>query len=103
IKKPDILPAKTAKAAGPIYKLFYNKWYFDEIYQALIINPIVTISKFLWKGFDVNVIDFIVNAFGHVARFLGQILRYIQTGRIQTYIFTMVVGVILLLTIFYMG
>lgn len=103
IKKPDILPAKTAKAAGPIYKLFYNKWYFDEIYQALIINPIVTISKFLWKGFDVNVIDFIVNAFGHVARFLGQILRYIQTGRIQTYIFTMVVGVILLLTIFYIG
>jgi NADH-quinone oxidoreductase subunit L len=103
IKKPDILPAKTAKAAGPIYKLFYNKWYFDEIYQALIINPIVTISRFLWKGFDANVIDFTVNAFGHTARFLGQILRYIQTGRIQTYIFTMVVGVILLLTIFYMG
>lgn len=103
IKKPDILPAKTAKAAGPIYKLFYNKWYFDEIYQALIVNPIVTISRFLWKGFDANVIDFTVNAFGHTARFLGQILRYIQTGRIQTYIFTMVVGVILLLTIFYMG
>jgi NADH-quinone oxidoreductase subunit L len=103
IKKPDILPAKTAKAAGPIYRLFYNKWYFDEIYQALIVNPIVTISRFLWKGFDANVIDFIVNAFGHTARFLGQILRYIQTGRIQTYIFTMVVGVILLLTIFYMG
>lgn len=103
IKKPDILPAKTAKVAGPIYKLFYNKWYFDEIYQSVIINPIVTISRFLWKGFDVSVIDFTVNAFGYVARFLGNILRYIQTGRIQTYIFTMVVGVILLLTIFYMG
>jgi len=103
VKKPDELPAKTAKAAGPIYKLFYNKWYFDEIYQAFIINPIVQISKFLWKGFDANVIDFIVNAFGWVAKFLGGVLRHIQTGRIQTYIFSMVVGVILLLTIFYIG
>lgn len=101
--KNTALPAKTAKAAGPIYRLFFNKWYFDEIYQAFIINPIVMISKFLWKGFDVNVIDFTVNAFGWVAKFLGSVLRVIQTGRIQTYVFSMVLGVIILITIFYMG
>lgn len=103
IKKPDTLPAATAKAAGPVYKLFFNKWYFDEIYDALIVQPIVTISKFLWRGFDVNVIDFIVNAAAWVANFLGGLLRMLQTGRIQTYMYSMVVGVILLLTIFYMA
>ncbi len=103
VKKPDVLPAKTAKAAGPIYKLFFNKWYFDEIYDALIVQPLITVSKFLWKGIDVNVIDLIVNGAAWVSNFLGSVLRLLQTGRIQTYIFSMVVGVILLLTIFYVA
>jgi len=101
VKSPD-LPAKTVKAFRPIHKFFYHKWYFDELYDAIIIQPILMISKFLWKGFDANFIDFIVNAFGWVAQFLGRFLRIIQTGRIQTYLFTFVLGVILLLTIFYM-
>ncbi|MCA1932619.1 MAG: NADH-quinone oxidoreductase subunit L, partial [Calditerrivibrio sp.] len=102
VKSPE-LPEKTIKTFRPIHKLFYNKWFFDEIYNALIVQPVVTISKFLWKGFDVNVIDFTVNAFGKVANFFGGILRYLQTGRIQTYIFTMVVGVVILVAIFYVG
>ncbi|MGA1861961.1 NADH-quinone oxidoreductase subunit L [Deferribacter thermophilus] len=101
VKNPE-LPAKTIKAFKPIHKFFYNKWYFDELYDALFVQPIVMISKFLWKGFDVNFIDFIVNAFGWVAQFLGRFFRIIQTGRIQTYIFTFVLGVVILLTIFYM-
>jgi len=95
------LPAKTAGLFKPLYKLSYNKWYFDEIYKSVIIDPIITISKFMWKGIDVNVIDFIVNSFGKVAMFLGSMFRTIQTGRIQTYIFTMIVGVIVMLTVFY--
>jgi NADH-quinone oxidoreductase subunit L len=101
IKKPDELPAKTVKAAGPIYKLFFNKWYFDEIYDAMIVQPLITISKFLWRGIDVNVIDFAVNAAAWIPNFFGGVLRMVQTGRIQTYLYSMVVGVIVLLTIFY--
>ncbi|MEF3254502.1 MAG: NADH-quinone oxidoreductase subunit L [Deferribacterales bacterium] len=101
--KSKELPEKTIKTFRPLHKLFYNKWYFDEIYDALIVQPIVTNSRFLWKGFDANFIDFIVNAFGKVSNFFGGILKYLQTGRIQTYIFTMVVGVIILVAIFYVG
>jgi NADH-quinone oxidoreductase subunit L len=101
IKKPDELPATTVKAAGPIYKLFFNKWYFDEIYDAMIVQPLITISKFLWRGIDVNVIDFAVNAAAWIPNFFGGVLRMVQTGRIQTYLYSMVVGVIVLLTIFY--
>ncbi|BAI81425.1 NADH-quinone oxidoreductase, L subunit [Deferribacter desulfuricans SSM1] len=101
VKMPE-LPAKTVKAFRPIHKFFYHKWYFDELYDVLFVQPIIMISKFLWKGFDANFIDFIVNAFGWVAQFLGRFFRIIQTGRIQTYIFTFVLGVVILLTIFYM-
>ena len=103
IKKPDTLPAKTVKTFKPIHKLFFNKWYFDELYDAIIVNPIVTISKFLWRGFDVWVIDFTVNAFGIVPQYCGRVLRHVQTGRIQTYIFSMVVGAVVLVAIFFAG
>lgn len=100
IKVPS-LPGKTVKAFKPLHTFFYNKWFFDELYDALFVYPTVTISKFLWRGFDVNVIDFTVNAFGKVAMFIGGVARHLQTGRMQTYIFTMVIGVIVLFSIFY--
>jgi len=103
VKKPDTLPAATVKMFKPIHKLFYNKWYFDEIYDGLIVQPTIYVSKILWRAFDVNVIDFTVNAFGHVAKFGGSTLRHIQTGRIQTYIFSVVVGTIIMVTIFFAG
>lgn len=103
IQKPDVLPAKTVKAAGPIYKLFFNKWYFDEIYDAVIVQPLIRVSNFLWKGIDVHVIDLIVNGAAWIANFVGSVIRLLQTGRIQTYIFSIVVGVIVMLTIFYVA
>jgi len=102
IQKPE-LPGKTIKAFRPVHSFFYHKWYFDELYDAVIIQPIVLISRFLWKGFDNNVIDFIVNGVAWIARFLGSFFRIIQTGRMQTYLFTMILGVVILLSIFYMG
>jgi NADH-quinone oxidoreductase subunit L len=100
ISKRD-LPEKTAKAFAPIYKLFYNKWYFDEIYGRLIVEPLVYMSKGIWHCFDMGVIDFTVNAFGKSTVFCGGILKFLQTGRIQTYIFTMILGSLILIIIFY--
>ena len=100
IYKKD-LPEKTAKAFAPIYKLFYHKWYFDEIYGNLIVDPLVYISKGIWHCFDIGIIDFTVNAFGKSAVYCGSILKYLQTGRIQTYIFTMALGSLILIIIFY--
>jgi NADH-quinone oxidoreductase subunit L len=95
------LPDKTVRAFRPVYKLFYNKWYFDEIYGMFIVQPISDLSYALYKAVDVYVIDFIVNGFGHTALFFGNIFKYIQTGRIQTYLFTMILSVLVLLMLFY--
>lgn len=101
IKSYPVLPEKTVKTFKSLHKFLLNKWYFDELYDFIFVNPIVMISNMLWRGFDVHVIDFIVNAFGKVPMWFGGVVRHIQTGRIQTYIFTMVVGLIVLVTIFY--
>ncbi|MDY6820585.1 MAG: NADH-quinone oxidoreductase subunit L [Deferribacterota bacterium] len=95
------LPDKIAKAFRPIYKFVFNKWYFDELYGALIVRPIVYLSEAIWFAFDIHVIDFIVNACGKTAMFFGNIFKYIQTGRIQSYIFTMVFATLLLIILFY--
>jgi NADH-quinone oxidoreductase subunit L len=101
VKMYPVLPEKTVKTFKPIHKFLLNKWYFDELYDFLFVHPIVTISNMLWRGFDANFIDFIVNAFGRVPMWLSGVVRHVQTGRLQTYIFTMAVGVIVLITIFY--
>ena len=101
VKNYPALPEKTVKTFKPVHKFLLNKWYFDELYDFLFVHPIVMISNILWRAFDVNVIDFIVNAFGRVPMWIGGVVRHVQTGRIQTYVFTMVVGIIVLVTIFY--
>ncbi|ADD66828.1 proton-translocating NADH-quinone oxidoreductase, chain L [Denitrovibrio acetiphilus DSM 12809] len=101
VKNFPALPEKTVKTFKPLHKFLLNKWYFDELYDFLFVHPIVMISNILWRAFDVNVIDFTVNAFGRVPMWFGGVVRHIQTGRIQTYIFTMVIGIIVFVTIFY--
>ncbi|MGE4317308.1 MAG: NADH-quinone oxidoreductase subunit L [Deferribacterales bacterium] len=102
VKMYPVLPEKTVKTFKPVHKLLLNKWYFDELYDFVFVHPIVMLSSVVfWRAIDVNIIDFTVNAFGRVPMWLGSVARHVQTGRIQTYIFTMVVGVIVLVAFFY--
>ncbi len=87
---------KTADAmrrrfSGP-YKVLSHKWYVDEFYDALIVKPLRSFSVFLWKFFDVNVIDRIVLSFGTAANQSGAMARTIQTGSTQVYAFLMLLG-----------
>ena len=70
----------------------------DEIYAKYIVRPLYMLSEsWLWRVFDVRVIDRLVNA---VARFVSldsQILSYVQTGYVRTYALTLVGGAILML------
>ncbi|MGZ3699131.1 MAG: NADH-quinone oxidoreductase subunit L, partial [Bdellovibrionota bacterium] len=83
-----------AKRLAPIHKLLDNKWYIDEIYQGLIVNPIRRLSELLWKGFDVNVLDRIVLGFGRASNWTGQTVRVIQTGSIQIYALMLLIGIV---------
>jgi NADH-quinone oxidoreductase subunit L len=77
-----------------LHKTLENKWYVDEIFNAIFVRPIHMLSQGLWKGFDVAVIDRIVLGFGRVSNWTGQAVRVLQTGSIQIYAFMILVGLV---------
>ena len=87
------------KFAG-LHRALTNKWYVDEIYQAIFVRPLVGFSKFLWKSFDVVVIDGVVNGLGRASAWTGQAARVLQTGSVQTYAIMALLG--LLITVGYL-
>jgi NADH-quinone oxidoreductase subunit L len=98
--KPEALrPAAEAAPETGFARVLYRKWYVDEIYDAVIVRPLVWISdKLLWKGMDAGLIDGAgVNGPARVARGVGAIGSWLQTGQVGTYVFFFVVGVLLLL------
>jgi NADH-quinone oxidoreductase subunit L len=80
-----------------IYKLLYNKYYVDEIYNATFVRPLVRGSEIVYDNFDLKVIDGAVNGSGSVANFSGKILGYLQSGIIKDYAWIFLAGVILFL------
>jgi NADH-quinone oxidoreductase subunit L len=90
--------AESAEDTG-LGKILLRKWYIDEIYDAVIVRPLVWVSeKFLWKGIDAGVIDGAgVNGSARVARGIGAVGSWLQTGQVGTYVFFFVVGVLLIL------
>ncbi len=77
-----------------LHKTLENKWYVDEIYEAVFVKPIQMLSEGLWKGFDIAVIDRIVVGFGRVSMWTGQTVRVLQTGSIQVYAFMLLLGLV---------
>jgi len=84
---------------GSFYQLWSDKYNFDEAYEKVIINPVVRFSDKVLAVFDIKVIDGIVNAVGGIVRFFGSLLRFLQTGVVQTYAIIFVFGVILILSL----
>ena len=75
----------------------YNKWYVDEIYQTVILRPIVSTSRFLWRVVDQGIIDGLVNTLGLFARASGWFVSLFQTGALNTYALILTVGVLVIL------
>ena len=76
-----------------LYDLSLNKWYVDEIYQALIVTPGRLLSThLLWQAFDKNVIDRSVNGSGVISRGAGGLIRGLQDGVMQTYALIFAIG-----------
>jgi len=102
IKKPE-MPKKLAERFGLIYKLLLNKYYVDEIYDALFVNPAKIMAVQLWKRVDVLMIDGSVNGIARLVGWFGNILRYLQTGYVRNYAFYIVVGCICILVFAVLG
>ncbi|MFQ5583380.1 MAG: NADH-quinone oxidoreductase subunit L [Calditrichia bacterium] len=80
-----------------LYTLLYNKYYVDEIYQAVIIDPLLGTCRWLWQVFDNKIIDGTVNMAGKLMVLSAQLLRRVQTGYVQNYAAFIVLGVLLIL------
>lgn len=80
--------------------MIFNKWYIDELYDFVFVVPCKRIGTFLWKGFDVKVVDGVVNGCAWVVKGLGAGLRYTQSGYLYNYAMAMVVGVVVIVGFF---
>ena len=96
-RRPDI-PAKLAQQFGGPYRVLLNKYYLDEIYDALIVQPIKRVSEgALWKGVDAGLIDGSVNGVGAAVQSTSQVLRRLQTGSVRTYAASLFLGAVMIL------
>ena len=99
LKPAALVPARSAPAERGFARILLNKWYVDEIYDALIVRPLVWFSReVLWKRIDNRVIDGgAVNGAARGARALGWANRWLQNGQVGVYVTAFVVGVLVLL------
>ena len=93
------LAVSLAKRYPRIYRTLLHKYYVDELYDTVIVDPTVKIShNFLWKTMDVTMIDGSVNGSAKIINGTGQILRKIQTGVAQSYAMVFVGGILFVIT-----
>lgn len=93
------LGARIAERRGPLWILFYNKWFFDEIYDATFVKGAKALGDFFWKVGDQTIIDGGgPNGFAAISAFIGRRVGRWQTGYVYTYAFVMLLGVAGLLT-----
>jgi NADH-quinone oxidoreductase subunit L len=100
IRRPDI-PAELASQHEVAYKFLLNKWYFDEIYDRIIVRPTLWLGRLLWKGGD----GWLIDGFGpdgvsaRVIDVTRNVVR-LQTGYMYHYAFAMLIGVAAFITWF---
>jgi NADH-quinone oxidoreductase subunit L len=100
IRRPDI-PENLAQSQDVLYRFLLNKWYFDEIYDFLLVRPALWLGRVLWKGGDGRIIDGL-GPDGVSARVLDvtrNVVR-LQTGYLYHYAFAMLIGIAALITWF---
>jgi NADH-quinone oxidoreductase subunit L len=100
IRRPDI-PVELARQHDVLYKFLLNKWYFDEIYDALIVEPTKRLGRLLWKGGD----GWLIDGFGpdgvsaRVLDVTRNVVR-LQSGYLYHYAFAMLIGAAAFITWF---
>ena len=100
IRRPDI-PKALARDQKLLYEFLLNKWYFDEIYDFLIVRPLLRLGRLLWKGGD----GFVIDGFGpdgvsaRVLDVTRNVVR-LQSGYLYHYAFAMLIGVAAFITWF---
>jgi NADH-quinone oxidoreductase subunit L len=96
IRKTQI-PSTLVKKFPFIYKLLYNKYYVDEAYNAVFVNPMIRGSEIIYDDFDLKIIDGAVNGSAKTAAWSGKLLSRFQTGFLKDYALIFLLGAILVI------
>ncbi len=98
ISNPNILN-DFKKTNLPLYNFLLNKWYIDELYNFIIVNPLKKIGSFFWKRGDIGIIDrFGPDGISKLVKLISNKAGQFQTGFIYDYAFVMLIGLSILLT-----
>lgn len=98
------LPGAVVRAFKPIHQLFFRKWYFDEIYDALLVKPAFVLGRVFWKAGDGAIIDRL-GPDGVAATSIGIARKAsrLESGYVYHYAFVMVIGVVALVSWYVFG
>lgn len=92
------LPSLISKTFRPIYELFLNKWYIDELYHWLFVRPAFAIGRFFWIWIDQKTIDRLgPNGAAFMSRILGAGASKVQSGYVYHYAFAILIGLVVLI------
>ncbi len=91
IARPE-LPGQLAARAAGLYQLLFNKYWVDEIYDRVIVRPMLAGSQFLWQTVDNEVIDGAVNGVAETVAVNSAVWRRWQTGNVQHYALSFLIG-----------
>ncbi len=102
IRDPAV-PARLSRRFSGVYRVLRDKFYVDEVYEAVIVRPVRRVSRgFLWKFFDDGIIDGMVNGVATLMRSWSRGLRLMQSGYARSYAAWIFGGAALLFLYFFM-
>ena len=98
IREPD-MPRRLAAQNPGLYRFLLNKWYFDELYDAIFVRPAIWVGRAFWRGFD----DWLINeklteGLGRRVQNVTSWVVKLQSGYLYHYAFAMLIGIAALLT-----
>ena len=95
-----LLPMRLAATFRGTYLFLLNKWYFDELYEAIFVQPMTRLARTLWQTGDATLIDGVPNGLADLAVDGSRQAVRIQTGSLAVYAFVMLIGVVLLVGLY---
>ena len=87
---------KKEQTTGGLVKVLENKWYVDELYDAVIVKPLNAVSTAFQNILEKKVIDGAVNGVGRLVQYSSRQIRFLQSGQVGNYILLMVFGMLIL-------
>ncbi|MDO9707873.1 NADH-quinone oxidoreductase subunit L [Paracraurococcus lichenis] len=108
VRSLPLIPAEGAEQRtepnpGGLYGFLLKKWYFDELYDRIFVQPARRLAAVFWKVGDAQIIDGMPNGAADLAVEVSRGAVRIQTGRVANYAFAMIIGLVVFVSLFLIG